>query len=167
MSAETTHQDHQSRAREAGTRATPVAALHGSSSTERAFSAADARAVRRGVTEARAVCRIVALAVDAMLAGTRFDDDEAVSRWHPSIEVACDRLRDVRSALGETIDAPGHDWFTPLNLLEALSAALRSERGQLDCTELAACLAVAVESLDVLSSECDTWSGAERASIAH
>lgn len=124
----------------------------------RRFTAADAEDVYRNVTEARAICRVVALATSARLDGSVLDD-ASVSPWEPSIAQACGLLQAARAALMETSDAPNYNWWTPLNLLEALCEALWHAQcpghDELDNAELASFMNVAINSIDALMRECE------------
>jgi hypothetical protein len=129
----------------------------------RRFAASQAAGMIRNVIEARAICRAIALAVAAQLDSAVQFDDDAARRWEPSVDVACGLLRGVSMLLTETAGAPDDvNWVGPLNLLECLGAALwrshaPSDAGadhELTHDELAALLAVAIRSLDVLVDEC-------------
>jgi hypothetical protein len=119
----------------------------------RRFSAAE---VRRSATAARAICHAVAIAAAAQLDGAVAFEDVEASRWQPSIDEACELLYVVRKQLIDTAGAPtGCDWWTPINLLEALGSAMWHRRAgpladPLEHAEVAALLCVAIESLDVL-----------------
>lgn len=110
------------------------------------------------VSEARAVCRVVALATDALIDHAVVYRDPGAGRWNPAIECACQRLREVGSILGEVLDPPPADWWTPLNLLEAVGAALWrcADAGGgvvLEHDELAPFMRVTIAALDDLADE--------------
>lgn len=128
----------------------------------RRFEESHAKDMHRAVAEARSICRVVAMAIDAQMDGSVSFDDATVARWGPSIDAASHRLRTVGSILGETVGSPPTcDWWTSLNLLEALGAAMwhcqgpvRS-MGLLEESELASFMCVVIESLDELLQECE------------
>lgn len=137
---------------------TPMTAAKVKAGASRKFNDVDRDIACLKVSEALAVCRIVSLATAAQMdcAVDFFGSDPSASRWLSSIEPACERLRQVRTILGETSGAPALDWFTPLNLLEALGAAMwhcAAPFGDavIEHDELAAFMRVAITSLDELA----------------
>jgi hypothetical protein len=136
-----------------GSRAAP------SKTTARKFTESDAEDLYRNVTEARSICRVVALATAGLIDGSVQFDDALASRWEPAIDQACGRLRAVGAILLETLGAPNYNWWTPLNLLEALGAGLWHDHGPshdaLGHAELASFMSVAIESLDALLQQCE------------
>lgn len=121
----------------------------------RKFNAVDLDIVCLKVSEARAVCRVVALATAALIDHSVEYRDPNASRWWPALESAFERVQEVGSVLSETVAAPVADWWTPLNLLEALGAAmwhdLAAPGDTLDPDELEAFMRVAIGSLDQLA----------------
>lgn len=128
----------------------------------RRFTAADGADMCRNVNQARAICRAVAIATEAQIDGSVVYDDPEPSRWGPAIDMACERLNEVRTALTETAEGPNYNWWTPLNLLEALGAAMWHGAGPghddqkdhvLDHEELASFMSVAIAALDAVLQE--------------
>ena len=126
----------------------------------RPFGPSDAAEMRRSAGTARAVCRVVALAVDAQLDGAVNFQDRTPTRWWSSIDVARENLERARDVLIETSGAPESiDWAKPLCLVEALSAAMWHSHSvsntALDHIEIAAFLAAAIESIDAFLRAAD------------
>lgn len=145
---------------------TDLAKAAGASKTGAArFAASHVEEVFRNVAEARAICRVVALANDGMMDGAVQFDDSPASRWEPSIDQACGRVRAVRDVLIETSCAPDCNWWTSLNLLEALGASMWHCLGpgndKLDHVEMASFMCIVIEALDSLIGECEGWSQPE------
>ena len=79
----------------------------------------------RQTAQAAAIVRAVCLAVVAQEDGVVNYDDNKPCRWATSIDAAVWRMHKVRDSYMETINSPASvDWCTPLNLLEAMGAAL-------------------------------------------
>lgn len=87
---------------------------------------ADALENLRQTARAASIVRAVYLAVEAQDDGSVKYGDNKVCRWWGSIDVAISYVEKVRDAYTETRCAPisSVDWCTPLNLLEAMGAAL-------------------------------------------
>ncbi|MDP2018644.1 hypothetical protein [Hydrogenophaga sp.] len=124
------------------------------------FTSADAHRVREWVLQARAIVRAVALAVTAQEDGSVSYDNGPEERWWASLDLVCSKLGAVRDLLSSRRNAPDVDWFTPLNVLEAVGAAAwhatgsRAGEDQLDAEEIRLALGVEVECLERLASEC-------------
>ena len=90
------------------------------------FFASDAVGlVRVNVATARALLRTLILALEAVEDGAiLFKEDPGPARWSNVLSQVCKRLVTVRTALTESVSAPSVDWWTPLNLADALDAAL-------------------------------------------
>lgn len=137
---------------------TPITAAKVKAGASRKFNEVDRDIACLKVSEALAVCRIVKLATAAQMdrAVDFFGSDPSASRWLSSIDPACERLREVRTILCETSGATALDWFTPLNLLEALGAAMwhcstPDGDAAIGHDELQAFMRVAIASLDQLA----------------
>ena len=117
------------------------------------FGPADMALIIQHMEAARVILRTVALAVDAQIDGSIQYEDNHTERWQPSIDAAGAKLMVVRDVLLGNVQAPPADWWTPLNLLEAIGAALwhgnvctRAEA--LDEIELGRVTQVGIELLD-------------------
>ncbi len=88
------------------------------------YSARDASQACKELETARAICLAIGIAVDALEDGAITLDGQPAARWWPALDVVCGKLTATRDIL---INMPGPcsvDWFTPLNLAEALEAAM-------------------------------------------
>lgn len=124
----------------------------------RTFSAGDLQTVARHVAAARAVVRTIELAVKAQLDGSINYENNGPERWQPAIDLAAAKLNLVREVLGDKLDSPPVDWWTPLCVLEAMGAALwhgntRIQSEQLDGDDLDTMAHVAIELFDSLTLE--------------
>jgi hypothetical protein len=123
----------------------------------RRFGASEAALMMSNVKAARSILRTVILALEAIDDGSA-SFDGGTERWEPAVSEACTRLCAVRSVLIESASPPNLDWFTPLNLVEALDAALwhghSCSRGeQLSSEEVIFAAQVVIDSLDTLTQE--------------
>lgn len=81
----------------------------------------------RQTAHAASIVRVVLMAVDAQGREKMTFENDTVSRWASSIDAACWCLEKVRDDYFNAISPPDSiDWCTPLNLLEAMGAALWS-----------------------------------------
>lgn len=79
----------------------------------------------RRTARAASIVRAVSLAVEAQQDGVVTYEGETMCRWWGSIDAAIWSIRKVRDVYMNTSDSPNSvDWCTPLNLLEAMGAAL-------------------------------------------
>lgn len=79
----------------------------------------------RNTAQAAGIVRAVCLAVDAQTDGSVKYKDNWLCRWSPSIDAAILCVKKVQRAHTETVDEPlSVEWCMPLNLLEAMAAAL-------------------------------------------
>jgi hypothetical protein len=144
---------------------TPTANAHRQSAV---FSAVNAASVVRNAQAARVIFRTVVLAMSAVEDGSMsFDDNGKSSRWSAAISAACSKMKLIRDDLMETSSAPTLDWYTPLNLIEALDAALWfggcscPDETQLTNVEAIHAAEVVIHSLDDFLLECDTLGKSE------
>lgn len=125
-----------------------------------AFTSADATCLHEWVQQARAIVRAVALAVTAQEQGSVSYENGTAERWWASLDLVCLKLMAVRDLVAKRCNSPDVDWFTPLNVLEAVGAAAwhatssRAAAERLDSEEIQLSLGVAVECLDLLANEC-------------
>lgn len=115
----------------------------------------------RAIYQARAVMRSVELAAAAQEDGAVIYSDGA-TRWGPAIDFAIKRITSVRDlAIGSADCAPTDvAWYTPLNMLEALGAALwrgqSDSNGAMDFDELQTAAQAVICALEELAEECAT-----------
>lgn len=119
------------------------------------FGAGDLKTVMQHVAASRAVVRTIELAVKAQLDGSITYENNGAERWQPAIDLAAAKLELAREVLGDKLDSPPVDWWTPLCVLEAMGAALwhgntRIQSEQLDGDDLDTIAHVAIELLDSL-----------------
>lgn len=125
-----------------------------------AFTSVDAKCVLEWVQQARAIVRTVTFAVTAQEDGSVSYEDGQSDRWWAVLDLVCAKVLAVRELLSNRSGAPALDWFTPLNLIEAVAAAtwhsasLRTAGDRLDAAEIQLSLGVAAECLDQLGAEC-------------
>ena len=115
--------------------------------------------VLANVTSARALLRTLIFAVQAVEDGSiLFEDEPGVGRWSILLAQVRKRLVAVRSVLTESISAPTVDWYTPLNLAEALDAALwhlcaRHDHLTLESADVISAAQAVIDSLDELLAD--------------
>lgn len=81
----------------------------------------------RQTAHAASIVRAVLMAVHAQGREKMTFQNDEVSRWSSSIDAACRCLEKVQYDVNNTVNPPDSvDWFTSLNLLEAMGAALWS-----------------------------------------
>lgn len=120
------------------------------------FGLSEAHKALRHTVQAMAILRSVWLAVEAQEDGAVKYEDNKLSRWWPAVDAACARMHEVRSLMinkGQTPDTV--DWWTPLNLVEAMGAALwhadtGAHKGAFGAEELQGCADAAIYSLGLL-----------------
>lgn len=122
------------------------------------FDLTDASDARRLTYQALAILRAVRIAIDAQEDGAVSYSDNVVQRWLPAVDAARSRLGVVRDLLMEKPYAPPVDWYTSLNLIEAMSAALwHSDVGgcevAFESEDMQACADAAIDSLDSMCKE--------------
>lgn len=122
------------------------------------FGAGDLKTVMQHVAAARAVVRTIELAVKAQLDGSMTYENNGPERWQPAIDLAAAKLDLVREVLGDKLDSPPVNWWTPLCVLAAMGAALwhgntRIQSEQLDGDDLDTMARVAIELFDSLMLE--------------
>ena len=89
------------------------------------YTASHAAALRRNINEARALVRVMNLAADAIVdGGFAGEDPRTAGQFSGAWVPISTRMHAVRDVLMETIDAPGLDWVPPVQLSDALDAAL-------------------------------------------
>lgn len=119
----------------------------------------------RAIYQARAVMRSVELAAAAQEDGAVIYSDgngNGATRWGPAIDFAIKRITIVRDlAIGSADCAPTDvAWYTPLNMLEALGAALwrgqSASNGAMDVDELQTAAQAVICALEELAEECAT-----------
>ena len=120
----------------------------------------DADFVLSKVHEARVLMVVVRMAVEAQEDGAVNYDGDGVERWYSLLDVACDRLQAACDRLIEKTNGPRVNWYTPLNLVEALAAALWGSatgpgKCRLDFCECVIMLAVIIQTLDDQLSDWD------------
>jgi hypothetical protein len=120
------------------------------------FGFHDAHKALQQTAQAMAILRSVWLAVEAQEDGAVKYEDNKFSRWGPAVDAACARVHEVRALMinkGHTPDTV--DWWTPLNLMEAMGAALwhtgiGSNKGVFGAEELQSCADAAIDSLGLM-----------------
>lgn len=123
------------------------------------FDLDTARDALREMGRARAILWAVGLAVAAQEDGSVEYDDNELSGWGPAVDAASAHLHAVRYAFCNTVDNPSTvDWWTSLNLVEAMGAALwhvgtGSHKGKVSGDQVRACADAAIESLDQMREE--------------
>lgn len=116
----------------------------------------------RLASQAMAILRTVWLAVEAQEDGAVSYADNKFSRWGPAVDAACSRVCSVRDLLISNANSPYTvNWWTSLNLLEALGAALwQSGTGTnkygLESDELQSCARAAIDSLGEMYEELES-----------
>lgn len=97
------------------------------------YDYSDARLALRKTSQAMALMRAVALAVEAQEDGAVRYDNNKFSRWGPVVDGAIDRVQAVRDAMLNKASSPDTvDWWTSLAILEATGAALWYMAGSAD-----------------------------------
>lgn len=113
----------------------------------------------RNTAQAAGIVRAVCLAVDAQEDGAVKYKDNWLCRWSPSIDAAILCLKKVQRAHTETTDEPlSVEWCMPLNLLEAMAAALwrmedATKRTAMDGDDFIAWGEAVLESLSALHDD--------------
>ena len=117
-------------------------------------------------TRARTLLRFTIAAIharlDAPAAGCAGSDPGPI-RWHGLTRLACNELRCVRDRVMNTVDSPTCDWYTPLDLTEAVDNTMWAACGFVEYpitiveAEYCEMLAIAVESIDQLISELEEF----------
>lgn len=103
------------------------------------YGHADALNNLRQTARAASIVRAVLMAVDAQRNEKMTFQNDVVSRWASSIDAACWCLEKVRDDYFNTVSPPcSGDWGTPLNLLEAMGAALWSMESGSSKTDMTA-----------------------------
>lgn len=118
------------------------------------FGHDQALAALRKTGQAMAILQVMWVAIEAGEDGcVNFSGLGGPARWQPSADAVVQCVQAVRDAIIESVRSPdGLDWWTPLNLAEALAAALWAmESGvckdRLDAEQVQAMADVVMESL--------------------
>lgn len=119
----------------------------------------------RKTAQAMAILQVVWIALEAGEDGCVNFKGEGLGRWFPSLEATTQCIQDVRDLIIESRNAPETvEWWTPLNLVEALDAAVWGiqsgvGKGRLQVDQFQSMIDVAVGSLgrlyEALSNEAD------------
>lgn len=124
--------------------------------TPQEFGYEQACEAMRKTAQAMAILQVVWIALEAGEDGCVNFKGEGLGRWFPSLEATTECIHDARDLIIESSNAPKTvDWWTPLNLVEALDAALWGiqsgvGRGRLDAGQVQSMIDATIESLDKL-----------------
>ncbi|MBP8019394.1 MAG: hypothetical protein KAY82_05105 [Hylemonella sp.] len=129
------------------------------------LSEREAASLLLDVRGARAILRTVILAIRAQEDHSIvFDDKAGTERWSPAVGEALERLGAVRSVLVNAKNGHFVDWVKPINLVEAVDAALwhgytcPPDDG-LKPQELLTALKMSIGAIDELLRQCEMVCG--------
>lgn len=93
--------------------------------TPHEFGYEQARDALRKTAQAMAILQVIWIAVEAGEDGCLTFKGHGLERWHPSVDAAVECAMGARDAIIESVLTPDNlDWWTPLNLLEAMAGAM-------------------------------------------
>lgn len=107
----------------------------------------------RKTAQAMAILQVIWIALDAGEDGCLTLKDHGPERWQPSADAAVECAMGARDAIIESVSTPDNlDWWTPLNLLEAMAGAMWGVengvgKGRLQADQLQSFIDVSMESL--------------------
>lgn len=123
--------------------------------------------IKREITQAWAVCRVLMTAIDAETDGSiSHDDGVGVSRHSPAAGIIVERISSARDILISTPYAPSLDWTKSYSLASALDSALWASSCREECEvkrqEVRIALEVLSEVLDEFLQEAESEIGGEK-----
>jgi hypothetical protein len=131
------------------------------------FNQASLGTIKREITQARAVCRVLMTAIDAETDDSiSYNDGVGVSRHSPAAGIIVKRISSARDILINTPHAPIIDWTKSHPLASALDSALwfrgRRDECEVKRHEIRIALEVLSEVLDEFLQEAESVIGGEK-----
>lgn len=133
--------------------------------TPQEFGYEQACEAMRKTAQAMAILQVIWIALEAGQDGCVQFKGGGLERWNVSVNAAVECAHGARDAIIESVQTPDElDWWTPVNLLEAMGAALWGIEsgvcnGRLEADQLQSMIDVTMESLgrlyEALSREAD------------